>query len=158
MPFDIPTSSKEDVSNDEKSRTSKYYFFEFQPSGHPLGREFPFASLSFGTRRVIRLLTYLLYDNATVSLIEQPEDGIHSGLLHKLIPILRSYSNPNQFLITSHSPEVFNRITPDEVRLVDLKDGVTSVRALTSKEVDAACHFMQSDGPLAEFIESVQEL
>ena len=157
-PFDIPMGGKEEVIGDEKPRMAKYYFFQFQPSGHPLGREFPFASLSFGTRRVVRLLTYLVYDRAAVSLIEQPEDGIHPGLLHKLIPILRSYANPNQFIITSHSPEVFNRINPDEVRLVDLKDGMTSVRALTQKELLAARHFMQSDGPLSEFIESVQEL
>jgi predicted ATPase len=156
--FDIPAAAVEDNQTNEKLKTAKYHFILFAPSGHPNGREFSFANLSFGTRRIIRLLTSLLFDGATVSLIEQPEDGIHTGLLHKLIPILRSYANPGQFLITSHSPEVLNRVSSSEVRLVDLVDGATTVRALNAKEIEAARKFMENDGPLAEFIESVQEL
>jgi AAA domain, putative AbiEii toxin, Type IV TA system len=157
---EIPSGIVDSIESPEKLKTakSKYYFIEFSPSGHPEGREFSFASLSFGTRRVVRLLTALLYDGATVSLIEQPEDGIHTGLLHKLIPILRSYANPGQFLVTSHSSEVLNRVLPKEIRLVDLKDGITSVRELNGVEIEAARKFMENDGPLAEFIESVQEL
>lgn len=154
LPFDIPFATQ---TNGEKSAIRKYHFVQFAPAGMRQGQEYSFANLSFGTRRIVRLLIAILYDSATVSLIEQPEDGIHPGLLHKLIPILRSYSDTNQFLLTSHSPEVFNRVEPSEIRLVDLVEGQTNVRPLSEGEVVAACNFMANDGPLSEFIETVQE-
>lgn len=157
-PFDLPVSGSQGGESNAELKITKYYFVEFSPVNHPDGRGFPFSCLSYGTRRVVRLLTSLLFDGATVSLIEQPEDGIHAGLLHKLIPILRSYANPGQFLITSHSSEVLNRVSPNEVRLVDLGEGVTTVRALNAVELDNACRFMKNDGPLSDFLESVQEL
>lgn len=152
--FEIP-SALEDES--KKDQTRKYHFIEFAPSGMDEGLAYTFLSLSFGTRRIIRLVTSVLYDDASVSLIEQPEDGIHHGLLHKIIPLLRSYANPKQFLVTSHSTAVFNRIDPSEIRLVDLAGGQTTIRSLTAAELSAAERFMENDGPLSEFIESVQE-
>jgi hypothetical protein len=56
-----------------------------------------------------------IYDKSAVLLLEQPEDGIHTGVLHKLIPLLKSYTG--QFLIASHSSEIFNRMEPEEIRL-----------------------------------------
>lgn len=154
IPFEIPF----DMQNDgEKSARRKYHFVQFAPVGMREGQEYSFGNLSFGTRRIVRLLIAMLYDRATVSLIEQPEDGIHPGLLHKLIPILRSYADTNQFLLTSHSPEVFNRVQPSEIRLVDLVEGQTNVRPLNESEIAAARNFMAKEGPLSEFIETVQE-
>ncbi|WP_223909784.1 AAA family ATPase [Rhodoferax lithotrophicus] len=152
--FEIPAALEEESKKDQ---TRKYHFIEFAPTGTKEESVYPFSSLSFGTRRIIRLVTSVVYDDASVSLIEQPEDGIHHGLLHKLIPLLRSYANPKQFLVTSHSTAVFNRIEPSEIRLVDLADGQTTIRSLTATELSAAESFMENDGPLSEFVESVQE-
>lgn len=152
--IDVPSVGQADG---EMSITRKYYFIQFAPAGMRHGQEYSFANLSFGTRRIVRLLVAILYDGATVSLVEQPEDGIHAGLLHKLIPILRSYADTNQFLLTSHSAEVLNRLEPGEIRLVDLVEGQTNVRQLSEGEVVAARNFMANDGPLSEFIETVQE-
>jgi hypothetical protein len=55
------------------------------------GRPFRFSGLSAGTWRVLRLLSYLIFDASSCMLLEQPEDSIHSGLLAKVIDILRTY-------------------------------------------------------------------
>lgn len=122
------------------------------------GDEFVFNNLSFGTRRVVHLLTSMLYDKASVALIEQPEDGIHPGLLQKIIQLLRDYANPNQFILTSHSPYVLNRLKPEEIRMVDMKEGKTRVRALDAKEIEIANDFIENEGALSEFIDSIEEL
>lgn len=137
-----------------KSKISHYSLY-FTPVGSC--EDVNFVDLSFGTRRIVRLLTSMLYDKASVALIEQPEDGIHPGLLHKIIPLLRSYANPNQFIITSHSPDVLNMVKPEEIRMVGRKDGKTVIRVLNEKEIEIAREFMENEGALSEFIESIEE-
>lgn len=137
-----------------KSKISHYSLY-FTPAGSD--EDVTFSDLSFGTRRIVRLLTSMLYDKASVALIEQPEDGIHPGLLHKIIPLLRSYANPNQFIITSHSPDVLNMVKPEEIRMVGRKDGKTVIRVLNEKEIEIAREFMENEGALSEFIESIEE-
>ncbi|MCX8518308.1 MAG: AAA family ATPase, partial [Rhodoferax sp.] len=136
-PFDLPGES---IQSNNPPNTRKYYSLQFVPNGIPSGCDNEFSSLSFGTKRMVWLITSIIYDKASVSMIEQPEDGIHTGLLQKLIPLLRSYSNPRQFIITSHSTEVMNRLKPDEVRLVSLVEGSSEVRALSSRELETAAN------------------
>ncbi|WP_312515071.1 AAA family ATPase [Massilia sp.] len=113
------------------------------------------SDLSFGTTRILFLLVSLLYDRATVSLVEQPEDGIHVALIDKLIPLLRSYANDAQFIVASHSTAILNRSKPEEVRLVSNADGTTQVRALSSEELAAAAGYLEEDGPLSDFLISL---
>ena len=153
-PFDLPGES---THSNNSTHTRKYYYLQFVPNGIPSGCDNKITSLSFGTKRMVRLITSIIYDKASVSMVEQPEDGIHTGLLQKLIPILRSYSNPRQFIIASHSTEVMNRLKPDEVRLVSLVGGSSEVRALSSGELETAANFMENDGPFSDYIESIQE-
>jgi len=154
--FEVPIGSGDLGAEANGSKKMKYYFVEFSPARHRKESEFAFASLSFGTRRIVRLLTALLFDDTTVSLIEQPEDGIHAGLLHKLVPLLNAYADPRQFIITSHSSQVLNQAKPEQIRIVDLEEGVTTLRALDATEVTAAENFINGDGPMADFLETVQ--
>lgn len=113
---------------------------------------YQYQDLSFGTRRLIRLFTHMIYDRNSVMLLEQPEDGIHPGLLHKVIPQLRAYADSRQFMLASHSAEIFNRVTPQEIRLVELTGAGTIVRALSGPELEAASDYLKSEGSLADFI------
>jgi len=143
--------------NDDKSKM--YYLTTFTPSGVPKdpGRQLSYSLLSLGTRRLLRILVSLFYDRSSILLIEQPEDCIHAGLLYKLIYLLKTYADPAQFIMASHSPVVFNCLDAEEVRLVTMDNGRTSVRALTKQEMKAAEGYMQKEGTLAEFLESVEE-
>ena len=116
---------------------------------------FGFDDLSYGTKRLLTIVTSIIFDRSTVLLIEQPEDGIHIGLLNKLTPMLRAYSEDMQFVLASHSRDVLDRFHPSELRLVSLNAGKSSARALTESEIAMAERFIAEEGPLSDFIETL---
>ncbi|MCD4727453.1 MAG: AAA family ATPase [Pirellulales bacterium] len=131
-----------------------YYSIEFQPSEQA---DFLFFSLSAGTQRIIRLIVSLLFDQSSVLLIEHHEDSIHRGLLRKVIDVLQGYSDQHQLILSSHSSVVFDTLDPKAVRLVTMENDVTKVRPLTPEELRAAKLFMEEEGSLSDFIETVEE-
>jgi predicted ATPase len=126
---------------ERRDKSNAFYVIEFLPSanrGTLTQNYFTYQELSFGTRRLLRLLVSVIYDKSAMLLLEQPEDGIHVGLLHKLVPLLKTYSDQGQFLIASHSSEVFNRLEPQEIRLVTMVNGVTHLRPFDDIEITEA--------------------
>lgn len=121
------------------------------------GQPFQFSELSVGTRRVIRMVTSLLFDRRSLMLIEQPEDSVHCGLLRKLIDMLRTYSHRSQIIFTTHSSDVIDILRPEEVLLATASEGKTMVRELSPNEVDRARRFLNDDGSLSEFLEPFDE-
>jgi predicted ATPase len=87
--------------------------------------------------------------------LEQPEDGVHSGLLNKLVPLLQSYVDPSQFIVTSHASGIIDKLSAKDIRLVAMKDAKTIARALNKKELDAIESFICEEGSLSEFLESI---
>jgi predicted ATPase len=138
-------------SADEK----KYAFFYVSFALNGGGPSFSINDLSFGTIRILFLVLSMLYDKASVALLEQPEDGIHMALIKKLVPMLRSYSFRSQFFISSHSSAVMNLTKPAEIRFVANEDGFTSVRPLTELEFEVARDFLEEEGSFAEFLQSI---
>jgi len=114
-----------------------------------------FGQLSFGTQRLIHLVLSILYDQARVYLIEQPEDGIHSHLIHKLTSLLRAYADGSQIFFASHSATILNEMLPEEIRLVEMSPVGTTVRALSKEEVKAADFYLQSEGSFSDFLSSI---
>ena len=89
-------------------------------------------------------------------LLEHPKDGIHRGLLRKLIDVLRNYSDQTQLIASSHSPVVFNALNPGSVRLVTMEDGETKVRALSPEEANVVSKYLEEEGSLSDFLETVE--
>jgi len=135
------------------------YAIAFAPGpllGGSSGHVYHFGELSLGTRRIIRLVASLVLDDSSVMLIEHPEDGIHRGLVKKLIDLISSYANPKQVILSTHSTTVMNALQPADIRLVTIEDGSTQVRPLSPKEVALAENYINEEGSLAEFIETVE--
>lgn len=128
-----------------------YHYVRFRPSNCRSGVDY--NGLSLGTRRVLRIIASIILDQSAVMLVEQPEDSIHSGLMKKLIAFLRQYSARTQIIMASHSANVFNKMRPEEIRIVYLADGQTRVRALTQDELAEASRYVHDEGPLSEFIQ-----
>ena len=139
----------------------QWYRVAFAPTSPGQSRDdllfFDYSDLATGTQRLIRIVVSLIHDQSAVMLLEHPEDGIHRGLLRKLIDLLQKYSDQSQLIIASHSTVVFNSIDPRAIRLVTMAEGGTSVRSLTDKELRAAKTFLEDEGTLSDFIESVEE-
>jgi predicted ATPase len=121
------------------------------------GKNLAFADLSEGTRRIIRLVTSLIFDQRSLMMIEQPEDAIHPGLLHKLIDLLKAYSDRTQVILATHSPAVLDALEPEDILLVTAPRGVTRARRLSADDLDHARSFLQNDGSLSEFLEPMVE-
>jgi len=121
------------------------------------GKNLVFADLSDGTRRIIRLVTSLIFDQRSLMMIEQPEDAIHPGLLYKLIDLLKTYSDRTQVILATHSPTVLDTLEPEDILLVTAPRGVTRARRLSAGDLDHARSFLQDNGSLSEFLEPMVE-
>ena len=141
---------------DHKGETNRLYWLSFQPSLQ--SNHFSFRDLSAGTQRIIRLIVSLIFDQSAVMLVEHPEDSIHRGLLRKLLGVLQTYCDQSQLILSSHSSAVFDTLDPKAIQLVTMEKGATKVRALTPEELHAAGRFMEEEGSLSDFIETVEEV
>lgn len=144
-----------DVADVVRKHRSRYYEVVFEPMSRDV--ELSLGQLSRGTQQMLYLMLALLFDRSSTMLVEQPEDGIHPALLAKLIDLLKVNADPTQIILASHSPTVLSQLQPADVRLVEMVDGSTRVRALTEAEVTRAQEYMQRDGSLAEFLELIQD-
>ena len=89
----------------------------------------PAADISDGTLRLLGFLA-ALYQAQTPDILcfEEPENGVHPWLLHKMVELLNLVSTegivgkPVQVLITTHSPVLLNYVRPEQVRAVELDD------------------------------------
>ncbi len=118
-----------------------------------------YTQLSYGTQRVLSILLALLYDKSTTLLIEQPEDGIHSGLLRKLLPLCFEYATVynKQIIISTHSPDVINLLPPESIRLVRMTENGTKVTSLDKDQLPMIHDYMKEEGALFDFIKSMNE-
>ena len=132
-----------------------FYFVNFYIANNRLN----YGQLSYGTQRVLTLLLALLYDKNSTLLIEQPEDGIHSGLLKKLLPLCFEYATVynKQIIIATHSPDVINLLPPESIRLVRMTEEGTKVAALNKDQIPMIRDYMKHEGALFDFIKSMND-
>ncbi|MBB6431572.1 hypothetical protein HNQ40_003378 [Algisphaera agarilytica] len=154
---EIPES--ESTSNLENKVNNHAYIVGFTPGYGIAGSERNFwaLGLSAGTLRVLQLLTFLIYDESSCALMEQPEDSVHDGLLVKVIDVLKAYSHKTQLLCTTHSAGIMNSFDSTMIRLVSADErGLTNVNSLSESEVICAQQYLEDEGSLSEFLEGLQ--
>jgi predicted ATPase len=103
------------------------------------GARVPSARLSDGLLLYLGYLYLVLGPNpASVLLVEEPETGIHFGLLRSVMKLFRDMTTgahggpPTQILLTTHSPMLLNLVEPREIRVVERgDDGATRVSRFT---------------------------
>jgi predicted ATP-dependent endonuclease of OLD family len=85
-----------------------------------------------------------------IILIEEPELGIHPHQFDKLLNILREESETKQIIITSHSPQVLNKLDSSELDRIIIayttndKKG-TQLRHLNRDELIKAKQYIEDD-------------
>ena len=87
-------------------------------------------SVSDGTVRLLTLMVVAAWVSKKAALvcIEEPENGVHPHLAESFVDALRAVSADRQFLVTTHSPSFLDHLDPEELLLVDKRDGFTEVR------------------------------
>ncbi|MCA9708256.1 MAG: AAA family ATPase [Myxococcales bacterium] len=83
---------------------------------------------SDGTLRVAGIISALLQDPpVSVIGIEEPELTVHPGAISLLYDFLHQATERSQVIITTHSPEMLEHVDAGDVRVVERRDGVSSV-------------------------------
>ena len=108
---------------------------------------------SDGTIRLLGLLT-ALHQRRTLPLIgiEEPELTVHPGALTALADVLKESSRMCQLMVTTHSPDLIDRITNfrdvESLRVVEFIDGVTQVHMVAGAQKESVRKHLFSPGEL----------
>lgn len=106
-----------------------------------LAREVDLADASFGTVRLLALLT-ALHDPAPplFTAIEEVDHGLHPYALDVIVDALRAASERTQLLVATHSPSLVNRLAPHELVICDRdpETGRSLIPAISARKLAAA--------------------
>jgi predicted ATPase len=112
--------------------------------------------LSEGTFKTLALLFYIITEESTALLLEEPEVCVHQGLLSSILELIKKYSMEKQMIVSTHSDYVLDHVKPENVLSVkaDPVDG-TVVRHLrktmSKKEYEALRYYLGHEGNLGEY-------
>lgn len=99
---------------------------------------FESAQESDGTLRVAGIITALLQDPPlTLIGIEEPELTVHVGAIPLLYDYLKQASLRGQVLLTTHCVELLQLLNVDDLRVVERRDGVTTVAPVRKDQRDS---------------------
>ncbi|MEW6212598.1 MAG: AAA family ATPase [Acidobacteriota bacterium] len=112
---------------------------------------FPLAQESDGTLRMLAMLVALYQSEPpyaqTLLGLEEPENALHPGALAVLSDVFREAALRNQIIITTQSPDLISHFTVDELRIVEIAQGVTKIGPIdeTQREIIEEELFSASD-------------
>ena len=93
--------------------------------------------LSDGTIRMIALTTLLLQPEPPQTIIiDEPELGLHPAAIQHLTGLIRKASNHSQIIISTQSVTLVNQFNPDDLIIVERKNGSSVFKKLTLQEID----------------------
>ncbi|MCZ2846453.1 AAA family ATPase [Modestobacter sp. VKM Ac-2978] len=123
------------------------YFSHRLPTGQV--RHFDASQESDGTLRIAALLTALLQDEPPALIgIEEPELTVNPGLLPLLLDFIREASERSPVVITSHSPDLLDLVTAEEVRVVERTGGITTAGPIEVKQREVVKASLMGPGGL----------
>ena len=103
------------------------YYSDFYHNGY---------SFSDGTIRFIALATLLLQTNLPqIIIIDEPELGLHPAAINKFAAMVKRASLHSQLIISTQSSNLVNCVEPEDVIVVDRKDGQTVFNRLDSNRL-----------------------
>ena len=141
------------VSDVEIAPVGGYLVVRLEHDSIQGGTWFDLSQESDGTIRLLGLLV-ALYQSRRLSLIgiEEPELTVHPGVLAVLADELNEASLRSQVIVTTHSPELIDRVTDnrriENLRVVELIDGVTTVNEVSDVQIKAVKQHLFSPGEL----------
>jgi predicted ATPase len=93
---------------------------------------------SDGTLRFAGIITALRQQPPLALIgVEEPELTVHPGAIPLLVDHLKEASSSSQVVITTHSPELLDRMETSCIRVVERREGATSVERLSEQQRDA---------------------
>ena len=126
--MELLVPSLETIST-ERSRLDARTMIRFKEAG--IKANFPAHLISDGTIYALCIMVAVLgrCKQPGMTLIEEPERGIHPQAIAELVSLMRSCANPNHAIfVTTHSESVVRHSKPEELWLVNKIDGKTEFK------------------------------
>jgi predicted ATPase len=101
--------------------------------------DYPFLArdLSDGTLRFMALVTLLLQPNPpAITVIDEPELGLHPFAIEELAGLLRVASSRTQLIVATQSPQLIAALEPEDVIVADRENGETTLRRLDANALE----------------------
>ncbi len=113
--------------------------------------------LSEGTLRALALIYYILNDESEILLVEEPEVGVHHGLLNSIIALVKAQSKNKQIVVSTHSDLILDHLEPENLLLVKKeKERGTISRLLTKtlkkNDYRALRKYLEEYGNLGDYL------
>jgi predicted ATPase len=126
--MELLVPSLETIST-ERSRLDARTMIRFKEAG--IKANFPAHLISDGTIYALCIMVAVLgrCKQPGMTLIEEPERGIHPQAIAELVSLMRENANPNHAIfVTTHSESVVRHSKPEELWLVNKIDGKTEFK------------------------------
>ncbi len=98
--------------------------------------------------RSLGLPGFGIYRFPTMIGIEEPELYLHPGAMESLAEIIEEVSERSQIILTTHSPDLIDRLPIDSLRVVMSEDGVTKVGPVSQAQMETVRQRLFSQGEL----------
>ncbi|HOY94225.1 MAG TPA: AAA family ATPase [Catalimonadaceae bacterium] len=119
------------------------------PGDKPKGRWFNATSESDGTLRVAGMLTALLQKpHLSIIGIEEPELTVHPGAISLIFDFIKQAQTQSQIFITTHSPELLDKVEPDQIRVVSKEETGTKVETISDDQLEVIKERLSSAGEI----------
>jgi predicted ATP-dependent endonuclease of OLD family len=151
----LPTNSYEIISGGEIKeiqKTKKIIIPLIKLDGLSLSLN----QLSEGTLKTLALIFYIINDQSSVLLIEEPEVCVHHGLLSSIVELIKIASKEKQIILSTHSDFVLDKVKPENILLInkDKEEGTiarTLDKALSTEDYKALKQYLENSGNLGEY-------
>ncbi len=101
---------------------------------------FDIATLSDGSLRFLALATLLLQPaqfRTPITLLDEPELGLHPYAITMLCSLIRSASVETRVILATQSPHLVDQFQPEDVVVVDRVNGESQFRRLSAQALEA---------------------
>jgi predicted ATPase len=136
--IELIVPSMENVAT-EKQRLDCSTVITFKEEG--TRTRFPAQLISDGTIYTLCILTAVLSraDQLGITIIEEPERGIHPKAIGELVQLMRENASlAHPLILTTHSESVVRNLNLDELWLVSKEEGRTQLKSVMNSRVNKA--------------------
>ncbi|MDX2077601.1 MAG: AAA family ATPase [bacterium] len=116
---------------------------------HNNQNRFTLSQESDGTVRLLSLLTALYQPyRPSLTIIEEPELFVHSGVLAMVYDAIEESALHQQIIITTHSPDLITKFDAHAIRVVELTDNGTKIDMIDDNLLEAVNQKFVSTGDI----------
>ena len=115
----------------------------------------PWSQLSDGTKRLFCIVTEVTLNKNGLTLLEEPELGVHPHQFYLIMQFLKEQSEDQQIIISTHSPKALDILEPDELNRIMIaryeKGKGTKILRMTEEQKEKAVAYMGEVGYLSDY-------